>query len=366
MAFGWLTGLFNRRMAVGVGESSVNSILSAFDDYYGLGGVSVYRTAAVEFALGTVGRAFMRAKPTPALPELTPLVLGMMARQIFANGNSVWQILVDRRTGAVELIAATDYKISGDVREATWRYEYELERPDGERVYRNTAGQGMVHLRYLPNAGRPWAGISPLVRAGFTAEQLAKIEKSLSHDASIPTGMLMPLPDGVTQKQVDQASNTFAKGKGGITTQETTSKGFGAGQGSAPRADWDQKRFGPMIPASSITLWEEAMRAVMAACGMPPSLYTSEGSALRESWRHFINNTVQTVGEGMAHEISVKVEEPIEFIFPDAVKSDISARSRAYATLVGNGRMPPALAADIVGFMVPEGALLAVPTQGGA
>ena len=217
MAFGWLTGLFNRRMAVGVGESSVNSTLSAFDDYYGLGGVSVYRTAAVEFALGMVGRAFMRAKPTPALPALTPLVLGMMARQTFANGNSLWQILVGRRTGTLELIAATDYKVLGDVREATWRYEYELERPDGERVYRNTAGQGMVHLRYLPVAGRPWAGISPLVRAGFTAEQLAKIEQSLSYDASIPTGNLMPLPDGINQDKVNKAQTTLRTGKGGIT-----------------------------------------------------------------------------------------------------------------------------------------------------
>ena len=104
----------------------------------------------------------------------------------------------------------------------------------------------------------------------------------------------------------------------------------------------------------------------MAACGIPPSLYTSEGSALRESFRHFLNNTIETVGETIIHELSVKMEEPIKFTFPDAVKSDISARSRAYATLVGNGRMPPALAADIVGFMVPEGALLAVPTQGGA
>ena len=366
MAFGWLTGLFNRRMAVGVGESSVNSTLSAFDDYYGLGGVSVYRTAAVEFALGMVGRAFMRAKPTPALPALTPLVLGMMARQTFANGNSLWQILVDRRTGTQELIAAIDYKVSGDVREATWRYEYELERPDGERVYRNTAGQGMVHLRYLPIAGRPWAGISPLARAGFTAEQLAKIEQSLSYDASIPTGSLMPLPDSISQDKVNKAQTTLSTGKGGITLMETTAGGFGQGGGSAPRADWEQKRFGPMIPEASITLWEDSMRAVMASIGVPPSLYTSEGSALRESYRHFLNNTIETVGETIMQELSVKLGESIKFTFPDAVKSDISAKSRAYATLVGNGRMPPALAAEIVGFMVPEGALLAVPTQGGA
>ena len=52
---------------------------------------------------------------------------------------------------------------------------------------------------------------------------------------------------------------------------------------AAPRQDWEQKRFGPMPPAANIQLWHEAMEAVMSALGINPSLYTSQGSALRES-----------------------------------------------------------------------------------
>ena len=74
---------------------------------------------------------------------------------------------------------------------------------------------------------------------------------------------------------------------------ETTAKGFGAGETSAPPKDWEQKRFGPVTPATSIQLWEGAMLAVLAALGVPPSLYTSQGAALRESYRHLFGSTIE-------------------------------------------------------------------------
>ena len=65
MAFAWLTRLFQQdRMAVGSGDSYINSALAALDTYYATGGANVYQTAAVEFALGMVARAFMLAEPS--------------------------------------------------------------------------------------------------------------------------------------------------------------------------------------------------------------------------------------------------------------------------------------------------------------
>ena len=113
---------------------------------------------------------------------------------------------------------------------------------------------------------------------------------------NIPTGIIMPQPDGISderhsstpgrrdgwQGRVDVGGNELP---GGLT-------GFGPNAG-APRKDWEQKRFGAMAPATSIQLWEGAMLAVLAALGVPPSLYTSQGAALRESYRHLFGSTIE-------------------------------------------------------------------------
>ena len=92
-----------------------------------------------------------------------------------------------------------------------------------------------------------------------------------------------------------------------------------------------------MVPATSIDLREKSTLAILGAMGIPPSLYTSEGGALRESYRHFFTNTVEPLGQLIAAELTEKLEVDVAFVFPELVKSDISAKSRAYATLVGAG-----------------------------
>ena len=345
MTFEWLTRLWSRtglgpsegRMAVGTGDSYINSLLGALDTYYATGQANVHQTAAVEFALGMVGRAFMLAETTPAVPALTALTLSMLGRQTISRGNAVFEIAIDPTTGDQRLLPVAEYEVGGDVEPSTWRYRIERARPTGEPVPRNVPAAGIVHVRYEPPASAPWAGVSPLVGAGVTATQLARIEQSLAYDAQIPTGALMPLPDGASTKQVESLKNAVSSGKGALSHIETTAGGFGQGAIAAPRADWDQKRFGPMVPATSIDLREKATLAVLGAMGIPPSLYTSEGSALRESYRHFFTNTVEPLGKLIAEELSEKLELDISIEFPALVKSDISARSRAYATLVKAG-----------------------------
>ena len=317
----------------------------------------VYRTAAVEFCAGILGRAFMAAETSPALPGLDPLTMSTLVRQAVLNGNAVFRIAVAGRSGDIRLLPVAGYNITGSAAPETWRYSIKQQRPNGEDPLDTdqlpvtvVPYEGMVHVRYMPGPQAPWHGVSPLVSAGLTADTLAGIERSLGHDASVPTGGLMPQPDAASPTAIRQAGAAFTQGKGGLTLIETTAGGYGQGPSAAPRQDWDQKRFGPMPPEANIKLWEAAMRAVMASLGVNPSLYTSQGSALRESYRHLFSGTIVPLGQLIAAELSEKLEREITIAFPERVETDISALSRAFKSLA---EQDPAWAAEVVGLPEP-------------
>ena len=121
MNFGWLTRFFEQRAGRGTGDSGLNSYITDVGNYLSTGGqASVGQTAAVEFALGLVGRAFMLARPKPAMPALTPLTLSMMARQTVALGNAVYRIGINPRTGTPRLNPVAAYELAGGWSPDSW------------------------------------------------------------------------------------------------------------------------------------------------------------------------------------------------------------------------------------------------------
>ena len=338
-------------------DSATNNYLNDLTTYLDTpGGADVYRTAAVEFCAGILGRAFMAAETTPRLAALDPLTLSMLVRQTILLGNAVFRLSV--RSGNIQLLPVVGYTITGSPAPETWTYRIKQQRPNGDDPLdveqlpvTAVPYEGMVHVRYMPGPQSPWHGVSPLVSAGVTAETLARIEKSLQDDAKQPTGGIMPQPDGASPRAVKQAQTAMSQGKGGLTLVETTAGGWGLGGTAAPRQDWDQKRFGPTPPAANIQLWEAAMAAVMSAMAINPSLYTSAGAALRESYRHLFSGTIIPLGRLIEAELSEKLERRIRINFPERVRSDISAMSRAYGSLAGSD--DPAWAASVVGLPPP-------------
>ena len=296
-----------------------------------------------------VARAFMTAEVSPRIPALTPMVLAMLAREAVGTGNAVRRIDIAPRTSVVRLLPVATYEVAGNVDPSSWVYIIEENRPTGDEVRGAVLYDGMVHVRYMPRPGAPWHGVSPLTSAGLTAGQLGKIERSLTWDAGLTTGGIIPMPDGASAGQTTKVSSILRDGKGGLTALETTVGGFGQGKDAAPRSEYDQKRFGPMVPATSIDLRDKTALWVLAAVGIPPSLFTSQGAALRESYRHFHTNTVEPLGNLIAAELSEKLNRPITFYFPEVVKSDIAARSRALASMLQAG-VAPDYAARVIGL----------------
>ena len=360
MAFDWLTRWLpwtEDRAALDGGDSAINTALAALDSFYSRGGVqaNVHRTAAVEFALGMIGRSFMLAEPMPALPALSPATLAMLGRRTML-GNAVFTIDFDRRAGEISLTPVAKYTVAGGVQPDSWRYAYRQGRPNGDNpLYaddlpeQNRSYEGMVHVRYNPPPAEPWKGVSPLEAAGLTAEQLANIERSLAYDASPPAGLLMPMPDGASSEIINTIRGALTTGRGGLTPIETTAHAFGQGQFAAPRGDYEQKRFGPMMQTANVSFRDSTFLQVLAACGIPPALYTSQGAALRAAHNHFIEDTCGALGKLISRELSAKLDQTIEFTFPQAFRSDMSARSRAYSSLK-QAEVEPGRAGRIVGL----------------
>ena len=344
------------------GNSGGNAYLNDLANYYGEGqAANPNQTAAVEFSLNEAARAFMACEMTPAMPMIGPLELAMLARQTLALGNAVFEIYAD--SDGIGLLPIATYKVNGGVRPNSWNYTFKQQRPNGEDDLgldalptRVLPATGIVHVRYMPRPEAPWRGVSPLIGAGVSAQTLARIESGLSQDANVPAGEILSIPDGATAKQVEQAMSAITTGRGKVSLIETTAAGWGQGQQAKPAGDYQQRRYGPEPPATAIDLREKSAAALIAAFGAPTP--SAEGGALREGYRHFMANTIASLAKVIAQEMSLKTERAVSFRFPERIRSDISALSRAYNSLSATDRQ---WAADVVGLPSPPEEVIIAP-----
>ena len=100
-------------------------------------------------------------------------------------------------------------------------------------------------------------------------------------------------PDEDTVDPLARLRSDIKAVRGRALLTETTSAGWGEGKASAPGADWKQNRLGPMPPESMVQLRSQAFDAVLASCGVPPSLFTdADGTSQREGLRRWHMNVV--------------------------------------------------------------------------
>ena len=227
-------------------------------------------TAAVVASVGAVSGVLASSIPS-AYPELlTPAFLADYAARMLVTGNAVYMIDVEDGIG---LIPSCAFDVGGGYRPSSWVYELDLPRPSGDPIKRRAPGQGVVHILSGAAPASPWRGRSPLERAGLTSGQLAHIERSLGLDSSVPTGGIMPQPDGASPTAIAQAQRALTQGKGALTLIETTGAGYGQGPTAAPRQDWEQKRFGALVRQENVLLRDSASNLIMASLGINRRLF---------------------------------------------------------------------------------------------
>ena len=194
-------------------------------------------------------------------------------------------IEVDR--GKLRLDPATAWNVTGGPDASTWRYEVTRAGPSRATTTRRVNAERVVHIRWGSAPARPWVGVGPLQAASLTAALGANLEKRLSEETDMAAGALIPTPDGAPREQLQADIRSL---KGQVVLVDSTSGGWGQGQGQAPRRDLEANRIGANPPDSLAVLRNDAAFHILAACGVPPEmLRQSDGTGRREAGGSFFS-----------------------------------------------------------------------------
>lgn len=312
------------------------------------------RTGTEEAIAGLWSRSFAIATVSPdtaATRALTPATLALIGRELFDRGQAVFEIVVSG--GAVSLVPASSWTIEGTDR---WTYRLTIAQPSAV-LTRWRDQDAVVHLVYATDVEQPWLASGPVERAATTRQLAAALELRMSQEANGPVGNLLPVPavEGTSGLQADIKAL-----KGGSVLVPSTqgdwdNEGAG-GRGSSPQADWQPRRLGVSWPATLEPTRQGVSDHLAAAGGVVGALLRgdSEGTALREAQRQFVNATIKPVAKIIQEELRVKLDTPdLALSFDSLFASDLAGRTRSFQAMVKGG-MDVDKAAMLAGLM--EGA----------
>ena len=308
--------------------------------------VNAAATAALEIATGMIARSFQVSTIHGGGGVVTPSMAADMARLLLRNGEALYAIQVGP-SGKLELIQSATWDVQGSYHAESWMYRVDLQGPSTTTTKHIPAG-GVVHMRYATEPQRPWVGIGPLEFASLTNQLFGTISASLRDEHSGAVGYLLPVPED-PKSNLDENGNeidpygdlkaTLAKLGGRTALVETLAQGHGAGSSERPDRDWIPARLGPNPSQTTGGLYQFVASEILAVCGIPPSLFGGVVQAeSREAWRRFGAATLIPLGERMAEELRVKLEDPsIHFSFERIASADIASRARAVMNLASAG-----------------------------
>ena len=314
-------------------------------------------TGAMEACSGLVGRCFAAAKvegPPMAQAALTPSVLTLIGRQLLRTG--AYLGVIDVRDGRLQLLPAASWDVRGGYSPETWAYRVTLIGPDSQATLDPVAAEGVVHVLYSVEPGRPWLGQGPLQQATIAGRLSAEVGQALADEAAGPRGSLLPIPVDGEDPTVSGLKADIRKLKGNVALVESTAGSWATDAATqAPKGDWRVTRLGADPPAGLVSLSERAFAEVAAACGVPVALFDSrsDGTARREGFRQFLHGTLQPLAGVIEAEASEKLETPVKVDLAPLFAADLSGRARAFQSLVGGG-MPVEKAASLAGLLAPE------------
>ena len=311
-------------------------------------------TAAVEAASGALSRAFASAEvvgPAWVQEAVSPGVLAQIGRDLIRSGDSMHVIRVGG-DGMVRLIPASSWHWEGNHDPDSWTVRATCYGPSTSTTW-NLPASGVVFARWGSTPGQPYVGTGPLSWAHTTARLQSEAERSLADEAQGPLAQLIAVPsDGGDDGDDDPLKMLKAdirQARGKALLLETSAAAWGEGRQAAPQRDWQASRLGPMPPESMATIRKDAFEAVLAACGTPPSLFLdSDGTSQREAVRRWHLNLVLPLARLVEHELTAKLETPVELKF-DSYALDMVSRANVVAKLAQAG-VPMATALDAVGM----------------
>ena len=311
-------------------------------------------TAAVEAAAGALSRAFAAAEivgPAWVQEAVSPGVLAQVGRDLIRTGDSMHVIRMGAM-GEVRLIPASSWHFEGNHDPSTWTVRVTAYGPSTSTTW-NIPASGVIFVRWGSNPGQPYVGTGPLSWASTTARLQSEAERSLADEAQGPIAQLLAIPqdggDAGDDDPLASLKSDIRTARGKALLVETAAAGWGEGRTAAPQRDWQAARLGPMPPESMVMTRKDAFEAVLAACGVPPSLFTdADGTSQREALRRWHLNLVLPMARLVEHELSMKLETPVTLKF-DSYALDMVSRATVVAKLAQAG-VPMATALEAVGL----------------
>ena len=309
-------------------------------------------TAAVEAASGALSRAFAAAEVVGApwvAEAVSPATLAQIGRDLVRSGSSMHVIRMGA-AGMVRLIPASSWHCEGSHDPDSWTVRVTCYGPSTSTTW-NLSAASVVFVRWGSTPGQPYVGVGPLSWAHTTARLQSETERSLADEAQGPLAQLLAIPqDGGDDSDSDalkMLKSDIAGARGKALLVETSAAGWGEGRTAAPQRDWQAARLGPAPPVTMATIRKDAFEAVLAACGTPPSLFVdSDGTSQREALRRWHLGTVLPLARLVEHELSMKLETPVELKF-DSYALDMVSRATVVAKLAQAG-VPMATALQAV------------------
>lgn len=309
-------------------------------------------TAAVETAAGFIARAFASAEvdaPAPVQEVLTPACLALIGRALTRSGEAVFEIAV--RDGMIRLYPASGVTMEGNEDPASWVYTINVGGPTTTAIRKKVSADRILHLRHSQDPENHWRGIGPVQSAVLSGHLSANTVKALRNEQTMPIGGFLPTPLDGEDDTIGALKADIRKAKGDLLLVEG---GDWDAAGSATAA-WDVKRFGPDIPAGNVDLLKTVSAEILAACGLPPVLFSPDaaGPAQREAYRQALFSVVSPLGRIIAGEIEAKLSGPVTFDWSELRAADIVSRARGFQSMVGAG-MDIAKAASLAGLMAED------------
>ena len=300
----------------------------------------VATVAALEAAAGTIGRAFAIAKVKPSDASLATSLRGRalasIGRELIRTGDVVFDVATRQ--------FATSYEVSGgSADEDSWAYRFNLTVPDGSlEVVRR--GDEVYHFRYAsqPDSVR---GVGPLSAAAVTGSLAVIVEKRLEQEHHQASVSVLPFtePMGAASGTANAKALGAALGesklrKGQLVAVKSQLDRQGYGRSSSD--DWSAKRLGANTPATTLELRRDITESVLAACGIPATLYTSAGGGLREAWRAVLHGAILPLARIVEEEVRRKsgpLMPNFALDFSELQASDIQGRARALKSMIDAG-----------------------------
>ena len=203
----------------------------------------------------------------------------------------------------------------------------------------------VLHLRWLVDPARPWAGVSPLQRAVDTASLSGWLEKRLSEEASGPTGSFLPVarydadPDADLDADADPLAalrRDIGGARGSVLAVESQMAAADS-PASAPRKDFVVQRFGANPPRDLVELREAVRRDIGHSCGVPLGLLDSSatGQASREAWRVFVSTSIAGLCRRIEAQVLAQLGVEVSIDTSTLGGRDVQARAAAFRRLAG-------------------------------